>query len=417
MAQTNLTNGSTHSQSAPTHTGGSSRRSARSTRPFGFQHVRRAFFWAHLASGLVAGAFILVMSVTGIVIAFEGEILEFIDRDVRQLKRHAGEVPMPLDALLAKVKAEHPDFAASTLSVPSSQGEAYRLSARGGRALYIDPYTGDATPPPSASVHDGLHIVEEIHRFLALEGDAQPIGKLIQGSANLAFVFLCLSGLLLWFPRKWTRNALRPLLRLVKTKSPRARDFNLHAVFGFWSLLALLVISASALPISFAWAHELLFTAFGEQAPTERGFGMLRVPPKPVAPPDADQSPLALELVRRVVSDAYPAHDALIFSLAPSRPDEAARPVDVHVLMPDLFATRGRVMVQVDPYRGTILSSVAFGDRSPGLRARVWMRFLHTGEAFGVVGKLIATLATAASLVLVVTGVTLFWRRRVGSRA
>jgi uncharacterized iron-regulated membrane protein len=417
MAQTNRTNDLGHSHSAPAHTGRSPRKNARSPRPFGLQTIRRALFWAHLVSGLVAGAFILVMSVTGVVLAFESEILDFIDRDVRRLTPPTGASPMPLDALLAKVLAEHPELAAGTLSVPSAPDEAYRLSARGGAALYVDPYTGRATPLPSSSAHHALHVVEEIHRFLGLEGDAQPIGKLIQGSANLAFVFLCLSGLWLWFPRKWTRNALRPLLRLVKTKSARARDFNLHAVFGIWSLLALLVISASALPISFAWAHELLCAAFGEQAPAERGFGMLRVPPAPVAAPEPGQARLSLEEVRRVASGAYPGHDALIFSLAASRPGEAERPLDVHVLMPDLFATRGRIMLQIDPYRGAILSSVAFADRSPGLRARVWARFLHTGEAFGLVGKLIATLATAASSVLVVTGVTLFWRRRMASQA
>lgn len=81
------------------------------------------------------------------------------------------------------------------------------------------------------------------------------------------------------------------------------------------------------------------------------------------------------------------------------------------VFTPAPFATAGRVQLYLDPFRGDVLRQVAFADRSPGLRARVWMRFLHTGEAFGLPGKIIATLATAASLVLVYTGFALSWRR------
>lgn len=52
-----------------------------------------------------------------------------------------------------------------------------------------------------------------------------------------------------------------------------------------------------------------------------------------------------------------------------------------------------------------------FQDRGTGMKARVWIRFLHTGEAFGLIGKIVATLATAASLVLEYTGFALSWRR------
>ncbi len=376
--------------------------------------IRRTLFWAHLGAGLVASLFIAVMSVTGILIAFEAELLAYLDRAVRHVEQPAGQAPQTIDVLLTQVRTVHAGFEAGSLSVPSAPDEAYRLSTRGGKALYIDPYTGQATPPPSAGAHHVLHVMEEIHTSLALEGDAEPIGKFILGSANLAFVFLCVSGLVLWFPRKWTRRALRPLLTLIETRSPRARDFNLHAVFGFWSLLVLLVVAGSAVTFSFAWAHELVFALVDEEAPPQRGFAMLLVPPRPVPPPVEGAAPLSLQEVHRRISEAYPGHQSIMFSLASPAAAAAERPLDVHVFMPDLFATRGRVMVQVDPYRGTILSSVAFGDRPPGLRARVWLRFLHTGEAFGLLGKLIATLATAASLVLVSTGVTLTLRRRLG---
>jgi len=67
--------------------------------------------------------------------------------------------------------------------------------------------------------------------------------------------------------------------------------------------------------------------------------------------------------------------------------------------------------VEVDPYTGKILQAIDFYDRSSGLRARVWIRFIHTGAGFGFWGKVVASLFTTASLVLIYTGFALAWRR------
>ncbi|NTV75308.1 MAG: hypothetical protein HGA66_14025, partial [Holophaga sp.] len=42
---------------------------------------------------------------------------------------------------------------------------------------------------------------------------------------------------------------------------------------------------------------------------------------------------------------------------------------------------------------------------------RAWMRFLHTGQALGGWGQLVAGLACLGALLLVYTGVALSWRR------
>ena len=54
---------------------------------------------------------------------------------------------------------------------------------------------------------------------------------------------------------------------------------------------------------------------------------------------------------------------------------------------------------------------VHFTDQSPGVRARRWVRFLHTGEALGMAGQTLAGLASAAAVLLVWTGLSLALRR------
>lgn len=43
---------------------------------------RKTVFWLHLSAGVTAGAFILMMAATGVLLAFERQIVQFVDRDI-----------------------------------------------------------------------------------------------------------------------------------------------------------------------------------------------------------------------------------------------------------------------------------------------------------------------------------------------
>lgn len=240
--------------------------------------LRRIFFWTHLACGLVAGVVIAIMSFTGVVIAFEHEILDWIDRDVAHVIVPAGAAPKPLAALNAAVAAAHPDFKTTTIVVPRDPAAAYTYRAGREATLFVNPYTAPAAPQ-SGPAHNFLHELEEWRRWLGRDGDGRAAGRLITGACNLAFLGLCVTGLYLWFPRTWSRRALRPLLWFVRDARGKTRDFNWHNVLGLWSVPALLVLTATGVVISFGWAHNLVFRAVGDEPPKSRDFRMMAVPP------------------------------------------------------------------------------------------------------------------------------------------
>jgi uncharacterized iron-regulated membrane protein len=70
-----------------------------------------------------------------------------------------------------------------------------------------------------------------------------------------------------------------------------------------------------------------------------------------------------------------------------------------------------RSTLTLDRATGEVVSYEAFADQSLGRRLRSISRFAHTGEVLGLPGQTIAGLATAGSVVLVWTGLTLAWRR------
>ena len=58
-----------------------------------------------------------------------------------------------------------------------------------------------------------------------------------------------------------------------------------------------------------------------------------------------------------------------------------------------------------------MVSYETFASQTPARRLRSVMRFAHTGEVLGLPGQTIAGIATAASVVLVWTGIALALRR------
>jgi uncharacterized iron-regulated membrane protein len=74
------------------------------------------------------------------------------------------------------------------------------------------------------------------------------------------------------------------------------------------------------------------------------------------------------------------------------------------------FATEQLV---IDAFTGEIMSASGYPDMTGGRKLRSWMRYLHTGQALGLMGQLLAFLGSVGGLFLVWTGFALSWRRFV----
>jgi uncharacterized iron-regulated membrane protein len=376
---------------------------------------RRILFWTHLVLGLVAGVIIAIMSFTGIALAFQHELLAWADRGVSGVEVPPGNPKrLPLEAALERIAREFPDFEPTRVNIPRDPERAYIFHAGWEGPLFFDPYRGALRESEADAVQHFLWEMEEWHRWLAFPDGIDSSGRLITGVANLAFLGLCFSGLYLWFPRRWSSRAFRPLLWFVGRYRGKARDFNWHNVIGFWSLPVLVILVGTAVVISFRWGHELPFRLFGESPPESRNYGMMHVPHAEVPPPPAGAETLPYDAVIERVVQSFPDWTAIGISFPHEHEEEdapAIHPLELGVTVPALMPSRAYVPVEADPFTGKVLQATFFDDRSPGLRTRVWIRFLHTGEAFGLTSKIIATLATAGSLVLVYTGFALSWRR------
>jgi uncharacterized iron-regulated membrane protein len=384
--------------------------------------VRKTIFWIHLIAGVVAGISIFIMCFTGTVLAFEKQIVALAERDVRRVT--PAESPrLSLAELQHRVQSARPDAKPTGISLSADPAAAVTFQFGRDDAVYANPYTGEVVAPATTRTQDFMHLMEDWHRVLALSGDNRAIGKAINGACNSAFFVLAVTGLYIWWPRKWRTKGLRRSLWFIKTDNGKARDWNIHNVIGLWSAPVLIVLTLTALPISYRWAGNLIYAAVGEEAPVRNG---------PARATTVDISgPSGTEETRLVGPDALvttvqkevPQWSEITLRLAngsrgsrgPGNESSPAdlQPVSVSVRSPGAWPRTASTNLTLDPSTAAVIQVENFGDLSAGRRLRTWTRFLHTGEALGYTGQFFAGLASLGGCFLVYTGFTLTWRRFV----
>jgi uncharacterized iron-regulated membrane protein len=360
--------------------------------------MRRAFFWTHLVLGVASGLVVLLMSLTGVLLAFEKQVVAFVDR------RAVGPAAAPrlgVEALLARAAAERPGSVPGRVTLRAAPAPA-EVSLGRDAVLLLDPVTGRRIEGAPAATRAFFREVTDWHRWLAFPPALRDNGRAITGACTLMFLGLLLSGPVLWWPRGG-RSAWRTGLLFRRGLAGKARDFNWHNVAGVWTVGPLVVVVASALVISYPWAGNLVYRAAGEAPPPRRAAGTGARPGG--SAPAIDSA--GLDALVAAAQNAVPAWR--ILTVTP--PAAGAKSVNVSIDTSAGGRPQTRTQLTLDRATAAVLKSEGYGAQSAGRRARSWLRFLHTGEALGLAGQAVAGVASAAAVLLVYTGLALAFRR------
>ncbi|MBZ4410742.1 PepSY-associated TM helix domain-containing protein [Myxococcus faecalis] len=418
---------------------------------------RKTLFWIHLVVGVVVGIVVAIMSVTGVAIAFEHQVLDWADSEARTVSAPGpGTTRLSLEEMIAKVRDAKPDAQVSGVTVFPSETSATQVALGRAGVVFVNPYTGEVRESSAKGWRSFFQVMVEWHRWIALGGDNRAVGKAITGACNAGFLFLAISGLYLWWPRKWTLKTVRPVLWFRRGLKGKPRDFNWHNVIGFWTLPVLIVLTASGMVISYKWASDFVYTLTGNAPPAQQGPGSAAVK---VAPPSEDAARKDLGSLLAVVQGQAPTWESITYRLpSPPRgaggnapgaprgdgegkapvaevaqragnesapgarpqrrgPDDAGKSdgkvdtVNFNVKVEDGWPYFAATQYALNPFSGEVAKREGYADFNSGRKVRTWLRFLHTGEALGWPGQLIAAIASLGGVFLVWTGFALSWRR------
>jgi uncharacterized iron-regulated membrane protein len=376
--------------------------------------LRGILFWIHLLTGTVAGAVIFVMSVTGVLLMYEKQLVAWADAAPRA-RAAAGAPRLSPATLLERVRGARPGALPRAVSVSSAPDAPVTVTLEERGVMFVDPYDGRIVGEGSDRARAFFQGVTDWHRWLGAQGDARPLGRAITGASNLGFLFLVLTGAVLWWPRERTPRGFAAVSVFRRGLQGRARDFNWHSVTGVWLVVPLALIVASAVFISYPSAGDLLHRALGEAPPARGRPGGGRTPARGTT---GEVSVAGLDRMWERASSQVAGWQTIAFRL-PAGEGPVTFSIDTGrgAVRPDR-----RAQLVLDR-AGNIERFEPYSSQSPARRVRGWLRFIHTGEAFGLVGQTIAGLASAGGVLLVWTGLALAcrrfaaWRKRTARRA
>lgn len=370
---------------------------------------RRVIFWGHLISGLFIGLVLLVMAVTGMALAFEPQLVSFSQRHVEKIPS-VPENPqrLSLNLLAEKASEARPTAKMSGINLESDplSSIVFAFGKGGGRALYLNPYNGTILGEGSA-LHDFMHFIEDIHRSLTIK----EFGKKITGACNLAFFFMALSGIYLWFPKKWVWSLIETRLLFSQNLKGRAKDWNWHNVIGFWCLPMILITTLTGAVMSYAWANHLLFRLSGSEppAPMQQRMGEKKTNETKSDQPKTEEkkSLINFDQMFQAAEQKVPDWSTIMIRM----PREGKGPVSLWIVDKKSSRPFMRSQLSLDAKTGEVVKWEPYSESSRGRRARVWVRYLHTGEAWGLLGQTLAGLSAFGTLMLVWTGFAMAWYR------
>jgi uncharacterized iron-regulated membrane protein len=376
--------------------------------------IRKVLFWLHLGAGISAGLVILVMCATGVLLAYERQATDWAD-GYRVAPPSPDASRLGVEALAARVR-ESSGASPTSITLRADPGAPAAFSLGRDRTVFIDPYTGALLGEGSKRVRAFFHAVTDWHRWLGAHGDARPICKAVTGASNLLFLFIVLSGIVLWWPKGLTLQHLRPITAFQRGLSGKPRDFNWHNVFGFWSAVPLALVVASGVVISYPWANDLAHRLAGSEPPRRGpapGAGGPGGGARAAGTARGEVSLRGLDRAWATAEKQVAGWQTLTLRVPPSPEAPFAFGIDTST---GARRPSTRTQLVVDRRTGEVARHESYAGQAAGRKVVGWLRFIHTGEAFGLPGQTIAGLASLGGVMLTWTGVSLALRRLAGWR-
>jgi uncharacterized iron-regulated membrane protein len=387
--------------------------------------IREAFVRLHRWVGLAIAGFLILAGLTGSVIAFNHELDEWLNPDLFRVDSR-GTPQSPLD-LAARAASGVPGFRVTYVPLDVEPGHALVLgltSRTDARylQLFLDPVTGTRLGEREWGVcclsrRHAIPFIYSLHYTLHLPG---VWGLWVMGIIGIVWAVDCFVGFYLTLPAGRRAGAAsfetapsasfwirwKPAWCVKVDANAYRINFDLHRAIGlwFWAVLLTLAVSGVYLALPFDVVRPALS----------------RITTLTASPFDPASAKAAVD--PRVT----------YASIVATAQQEAVRrgwaaPFDVfHSPEFDLFgvgfgdhhaAGRGVPYLYFDAQTGAVRQRHVPGEGRVGDVFLQWMFPLHSGQAAGLLGRILISLTGVAVVVLSVTGVVIWSKKWRGRRA
>lgn len=398
--------------------------------------MRKIFRNIHLWLSVPFGILITLICFSGAALVFEKEVMELCHRELYFVKK-VEAAPLPMEQLMTKVAATLPDSISVTgVNISSDSERAYQVTLSKPRraSMYVDQYTGKIMGKYERAPF--FNFMFRMHRWLldSMKQDGGIFwGKMIVGTSTLMFVFVLISGIVVWWPR--TRKALKNSLKIVANKGWRRFWYDLHVAGGMYALVFLLAMALTGLTWSFQWYRTGFYKTFGVEVQPSMGHGNAaanatakggkreespegrsgRPGNRGEKPEGRGEHSESREGRKR---SPYTNWQQVYEQLAEANPDYKLISVSdgsASVALPHFGNQRGTDRYKFNPRNGEITETTLYKDLDNSGKIRGWIYSVHVGSWGGMLTRILTFIAALVGASLPLTGYYL-WIRRLMKR-
>ena len=368
--------------------------------------IRKIVFRLHLSVAAVVGLVVLMLAATGVILSLEGTVTGLAER--RHFVAAAETPPLPPAALVQAAEAwgaaRGTPLTATSLRYRPHPRAPVRVDAGRELHVYVDPYRGAVLGHGPGALEHFFTAVHDLHRWFAVPSGSVRRARAITGAVNVAFLFLLVTGPFLWLPSRFTKRALANILLFQRGARGAWRDLNRHQVIGIWTVVPLAVIAVTAVVTSYPAVADRVYPVVGQVVSGGRwggeaggGDGVQGV----------GQAGADLQAALRVAGGWVGDWRSLTLTL----PRPGTGEISVEIRGGGTGQPQKTGTLTLDAATASPLSWETFADETAGRRAQEFLRYAHTGEYWGVTGRVIAGLCSLAATLMVWTGLALALRR------
>jgi uncharacterized iron-regulated membrane protein len=373
---------------------------------------RKLLVKVHLYIGLALGIVLSIAGLTGSLIVFWQPIDAALNPQLLTPDHSCIESAFrPIDELIAAVRTKIPPSGQlSSLDFPDHERPLlwawYQMptpEAEWGDiyALFVKPCSGDITGPRLWNSQQRpwggplMSALIQLHTSLWLNEGSILLGNHLLSFGSVLLMGSILIGYALWWPNP---GAWRWAFTIKRGARGKRLNYDLHKIGGFYVGLFLLLSLFTGIHLYSPWT-DLIDRSVNLFSPVTA----LDLPSL-VSAPREGQQPISIGRVIEVTKTALPS----------GRPISLEFPVDeqgTYVVTVDM-GVAWKSQVSIEQYSGAILRIQGQHEASAGDHALGWLFPLHTGQAFGLPGRILMVAVGLAPMGLYMTGVILWWNRR-----
>lgn len=330
----------------------------------------------HLYAGLPASFVVVVLGVTGALLAFEDEIDRALNPRLSYIT--PGPTRLAWQDVATSAAKHYPGYTPTGIALPASEDfsatvQIVNFDTRHRIAVAVNQYTGEILGDSDHS-NNFMQYVRRMHTGLMLGGP----GEALVVFFGFLLVVLAVSGIRLWLRR---RNHPAP-------------DSALHTWIGGYAALFVLLFGVTALrpvPLGLIWTppwREASFT---------------------IKPPESGQRLSADQLIAKA---QFVLPGAKVVAVGLRGPGNEF-PLSVAMRFPEDHTSNGKSAVFLNPYTGDVTGLINTRELPPLVKyGFLWNWEIHMGQIFGLPTRILASLISAGMPVLAITGFLVWWRRR-----